>query len=244
MQKRKNWFRIFLVSSVITGLVIVFIDLPLATAMQEKPDTVHMIFAAITDIGKSTFWISAFSIGAIISWLISRSSSIMVVARLYKWMMGYFMFSIGAIIISGLFVNILKVLIGRARPRMYFKEGIIGIHPPGLNSDFQSFPSGHASTVVAITTAFALFLPSWRIPIFMIGTLLALTRVIVNAHYLSDVIVSSVITIFITTLLAEYCEGRKWVFERSKKNILICQKEGRYTAARLRTFLNARSWKK
>lgn len=240
LQERKNWILLFWLTIFVTAIVVVLIDLPLAKAMQKKDDTVHMVFAAVTDIGKSTIWLLGLAFGTLVSWVLARSSSVIGIVRLYRWMAGYLLFSIGAIIISGLFVNIIKVLIGRARPRMYFGEGITGIYPPGLNSDFQSFPSGHASTVVALATALALFFPRWKIRIFTIGVILALTRVVVNAHYLSDVIVSSVITLFITSLLAAYCASRTWVFEHSKKNVLVCQREGRYIARRLRSFLNSR----
>ena len=55
---------------------------------------------------------------------------------------------------SGLAVNLLKGLIGRPRPNMlvYYDLSPFAFDPMSFAGQYSSFPSGHATTVAAITT--------------------------------------------------------------------------------------------
>jgi undecaprenyl-diphosphatase len=88
---------------------------------------------------------------------------------------------------SGILVNLLKLAIGKSRPRLLFEEGRLDFTPFSYGHAVNSFPSGHATTSAAAAVVLALALPRWRWLVLPTGFLLALTRVAIQAHYLSDV---------------------------------------------------------
>lgn len=99
------------------------------------------------------------------------------------------------------FVRITKVLIGRARPDIYIKKGIYGFHGFEWNHHFHSFPSGHTLMIFTLATSLSLAFPRWKTPLFSLATLLALSRVLLTKHYLSDVMGTAAIGIILATIV-------------------------------------------
>lgn len=114
--------------------------------------------------------------------------------------------SVGA---SGLIVNGLKYCIGKTRPRLLFEQGRLDFNPFTYGHEFNSFPSGHATTCAAAATVLALALPRYRALILPLGLALALTRVAIHAHYLSDVCAGFALGIA-CTLVAMRVWRAKW----------------------------------
>ncbi len=56
-----------------------------------------------------------------------------------------------------------------------------------------SFPSGHSVTALSAYVVFALIFPKFRILFIFAGIIIALSRIVVGAHYLSDVIVGGIL---------------------------------------------------
>ncbi len=132
-----------------------------------------------SQIGKSTWYI----VGSIIAYIIWRDRDPLIAkASIYI---------LSTTILSGIAVNIIKVIFGRARPILYIKEHIYGFSWFNLDVVHRSFPSGHSTTAMAVAVAFALLLPKYRIWFISFGLAIALSRVILTEHYLSDVIVGS-----------------------------------------------------
>lgn len=91
-----------------------------------------------------------------------------------------------SVALSGLIANIAKRAIGRARPPLFDAEGAFHFKPFS-GALHESFPSGHATTDGAIAMALAILFPRYRVPILVIGAYFAATRLMVGAHYLSDI---------------------------------------------------------
>jgi len=90
---------------------------------------------------------------------------------------------------STITVNVLKVALRRLRPEVLFTTGYpdLGFRAaPAANSD--SFPSGHVACYLSLFLPVALLFPRWRFPLLLVPTLIGLGRLVLGAHYLSDVL--------------------------------------------------------
>jgi membrane-associated phospholipid phosphatase len=99
--------------------------------------------------------------------------------------------SVPAMIASGLVVRIMKVAFGRPRPRVV-DHGLLE-WGPSLVSGHNSFPSGHAGTAFAFAAVFSAWIPMGR-PFFYAGAVvIALSRIVVDAHFLADVVAGALV---------------------------------------------------
>ncbi len=106
------------------------------------------------------------------------------------------------IAVSGILVDILKVIVGRPRPKLLFSSGTYEFSWIGLSADHWSFPSGHAATAAALATALWCLWPQ-PVLFYVIGAaLIAASRIVMGAHYLSDVIMGAFIGVLATRALA------------------------------------------
>ncbi|MCP5405499.1 MAG: phosphatase PAP2 family protein [Pseudomonadaceae bacterium] len=102
--------------------------------------------------------------------------------------------AIASFALAGLAQLLLKISIGRPRPKETFWNGIDPYtpHPFGLDAGFWSFPSGHSTSSFAIAMVLMAGFPRWRWPILLIATLLAASRFMaLTPHYVGDVIAGS-----------------------------------------------------
>ncbi len=107
-----------------------------------------------------------------------------------------------AIAVSGIIVDLLKVIVGRPRPKLLFATGTYEFSWIGLSADHWSFPSGHAATAAALATALWCLWPQ-PVLFYVIGAaLVAASRVVMGAHYLSDVVMGAFVGVLATRALA------------------------------------------
>lgn len=95
------------------------------------------------------------------------------------------------VVVSGIVVNILKVIFGRYRPRYLVNDGLYGFEWFEFGYRFASFPSGHSATAFGIGVALAYLFPRYGVLHCTFWGLVAFTRVIVGAHFVSDVVAGS-----------------------------------------------------
>jgi membrane-associated phospholipid phosphatase len=108
--------------------------------------------------------------------------------------------------IGGLATQVLKHLGCRARPRLVDGWGVgpggageAGarrgfFHWPCLGErGYDGFPSGHASTAFALVAGLLGRVPGWRRRLVLAAAGVGASRIILNAHFLSDVLVGGLI---------------------------------------------------
>lgn len=105
---------------------------------------------------------------------------------LYNWT-GLAFFLLISAGVSGLVASILKQVIGRARPEHFAELGAFSFHPFAGAASYAGFPSGHATVVGAVTAVLILLYPRARYVVLPGGVWIAVTRIVVGAHYPSDV---------------------------------------------------------
>ncbi len=111
------------------------------------------------------------------------------------------LFVFSSVFASGLVAVMLKVLIGRPRPKVYLHDHIYTPQLLEFHSKFWSMPSGHTTTAFAVAASFSFIWPRYKVLFFLAAILVALSRVALCKHYLSDVIVGAVLGTIVTYLL-------------------------------------------
>jgi membrane-associated phospholipid phosphatase len=85
------------------------------------------------------------------------------------------------------------LLFGRARPRLWLRGEPGGFFHWHWSSDYQSFPSGHTATSVAAAVILGTLLPRWRRGFTAFAVLIAASRLVLDAHFLSDVLAGAMV---------------------------------------------------
>ncbi|ODT79109.1 MAG: hypothetical protein ABS76_21150 [Pelagibacterium sp. SCN 64-44] len=115
----------------------------------------------------------------------------------------------------GLFTNLLKRLIGRGRPTEFDAHGAFSFQNLINDWTFQSFPSGHSATAVALAFVIGFLWPR-LFPLFLaIGLAVAISRVPVGMHYPTDVFAGTMVGMLGAYLVRNFFGRKGWLFEQA-----------------------------
>jgi membrane-associated phospholipid phosphatase len=108
--------------------------------------------------------------------------------------------------ITGLAATILRVLCGRTRPLNHdVAQGFYGLWHDGHwiagQFKFSAFPSGHAATAVGLAAAAWLVHRGWGAVLSIYALAVMWSRIALQAHHLSDVLASMVLSIALAVML-------------------------------------------
>jgi undecaprenyl-diphosphatase len=81
----------------------------------------------------------------------------------------------------------IKKTVGRKRPCFIQPHCWANLLPP----DHFSFPSGHSLTAFAVATSLALFYPQMDVALMFCASSVAVSRIVLGMHFLSDVLAGS-----------------------------------------------------
>ncbi len=112
-------------------------------------------------------------------------------------------FIFSSIALSGIVVNIIKPIVGRVRPNVYFEKAEGGFNPFTISHDFTSFPSGHSATAFALSIALSLLYKRYSYIFVFIACMVAISRVVILRHYPSDILIGSLIGALTSLILYE-----------------------------------------
>ncbi len=113
-----------------------------------------------------------------------------------------------AVASSGLLIDLLKFLFGRARPTKLLTENLYGFYLFETSSRMTSFPSGHSNTAAAVGLVLWYLWPkSWPIGLLLAASVM-LSRVVVLKHYPSDTLAGAYLAVVTTFYLARYFDRR------------------------------------
>jgi undecaprenyl-diphosphatase len=201
---------IFAVAAVVAAILL--IDIPISNAVRGLPLWLVGAFDTFTEFGKSGWFL--FPIGLMLLALAAiappawpRLSRLLIVSLAIR-----LSFVFGAIALPGLFVVVLKYLIGRARPFVEPDGGSFAWAPFGWNAEYASIPSGHGTTAFAAAIAIGAVWPRVRPIIWIYAVLVAASRVVLTAHYPSDVLASAVVGIIGALLVRQTFAVRRLGF--------------------------------
>ncbi|BCD67628.1 phosphatase PAP2 family protein [Nitratiruptor sp. YY09-18] len=179
-------YRLSLIALVVAILSIFFFDYTIADFFHTYH---HKIFKAITAFGDSAPYLI---ISLLLFILYKKSKPLLAKGALFIFL---------SVAISGIITDIIKIIIGRPRPKLYLAHNLTTPEFFKFKASFWSMPSGHTTTAFAVATAFALLFPKYRYFFFFMAFLVGLSRIALDKHYLSDVIVGAIIGVLSTIVL-------------------------------------------
>lgn len=179
----------FLLASVTIALIIAatmaFIDAPLSKLAGALPPIGRSSFKQITEFGRSGWFLYPLGVFVILaaacsSPALGRMANYVLIALVVR--AGFLFLAIG---VPGLIVTVGKRLIGRVRPS---ELGPFAYEPFSWKAAYASLPSGHATTAFAAAVAVGALWPKARPFIWTYAVLIGASRIMVHAHYPSDVL--------------------------------------------------------
>jgi membrane-associated phospholipid phosphatase len=120
-----------------------------------------------------------------------------------------------AIALPGLFVTIVKRLIGRARPYVGSYDDPFAYMPFIWRPEYASMPSGHATNAAAAAVAIGAIWPRTRWVMWVYAAVIMFSRVVVLAHHPSDVIAGALVGVAGALLVRRWFAARRLVFSAS-----------------------------
>ena len=83
--------------------------------------------------------------------------------------------------------RVLKGVVHRLRPEVLFSTGYAGTGLWASGPHNDSFPSSHTAVYCSLFLPLAVVFPRWRVPLLVLPGLIGIGRLVLGAHYLSDV---------------------------------------------------------
>jgi undecaprenyl-diphosphatase len=171
------------------------------------------VFDQITDFGRSGWFLIPFGfvllvLAALLSPALPRMTQGVIAALAVRF--GFLFLAVGA---PGLFVTIVKRLIGRARPFVGGHDDPFAYLPFVWRPEYASMPSGHAAAAVSAAVAIGAIWPRARLVMWIYAATIMASRVIVMAHHPSDVIAGALVGGLGALMVRHWFAARRLGFE-------------------------------
>ena len=196
----------------VIGTTMVMVDAPAIPGVGHLPLWLIAWFDRVTDLGRSSWFLTPIalvllSMAALASPTLSVTSQRVLAAIAIR--LG-FLFS--AIALPGLVVTVLKRLVGRARPLVGGGVDPFLYLPFGWNVEYASLPSGHATDAFAAAMAIGALWPKVRPWMWTYAIIIAASRVVLTAHFPSDVLAGAAIGVAGVLLVRAWFASRGLAF--------------------------------
>jgi membrane-associated phospholipid phosphatase len=188
---------------------MVLVDGVAIAQVRRLPPWLIAAFLKISDFGRSGWFLWPIGLvllafAALMRPAIGRITNLVgatIVVRL-----GFIFLAIG---IPGLIVAIVKRLIGRVRPS---DLGPFHYVPFAWRPDYASLPSGHSTAAFAAAVAVGAVWPRARPAMWIYAILIAASRVVIAAHYPSDVLAGAFVGVSSALLIRRWFARRRLGF--------------------------------
>jgi dolichol-phosphate mannosyltransferase len=182
------------------------IDIPIAKAAGDLPDSTKRIGEWMSETAKFPYIAAICALIYIIAYRLNKNQW-----RQWAWL------TFLAGLTGGGLVNLFKIIFGRIRPIKALAEDVYGFELFRFGYDYASFPSGHSAIMGVCIGMLLVIKPRvWPIWILLFGAI-AFSRVIVQAHYVGDIVAGLYVGLCSAGLIVGIANRRgKWPAARAK----------------------------
>jgi membrane-associated phospholipid phosphatase len=189
-----------------------FVDTAASDWARQLPPWFIAAFEQITNFGLSGWFLVPFGfvllgLAVVTSPVLSRLTQGVLASLAVRF--GFLFLASGA---PGLFVTIVKRLIGRARPYVGSHDDPFAYMPFVWRPEYASMPSGHATTAASAAIAIGAIWPRARGVMWLYALIIMVSRVVVLAHHPSDVIAGAIVGAAGAFLVRRWFAARRLVF--------------------------------
>ena len=207
----------FILLFLLALFVLLQFDETITRRLTSLPDSVMRFFELLARMGESDWML----IPTLLVWALCLSSTLLPLTYSLRWklrsigaMSGFIFVSVA---LPGALAAFLKVAIGRARPIMLESHGTFHFTPFAGDWRFAGFPSGHATTALALAWAL-FFLFGKRANIAFVGAaLIVVSRIVDSAHFATDVFAGTLLGSIGAILVHYWFSSQGWIFESKEK---------------------------
>jgi len=187
------------------------IDLPITQLVASLDNSIRAPFKIITRAGNSDWILIPSLIGLIVGFILLKVKIILTTKLKAKQLFIISSYIFASVAIPGIVANLIKRLVGRARPMNVEELGAFSFDPIINGWTFQSFPSGDATTIFALFVALAFLMPKLKY-LFLFGAILVgLSRIMVGVHFPSDVFGGILLGTFGAYAVRNYFIKKGWL---------------------------------
>jgi membrane-associated phospholipid phosphatase len=183
-----DWIGWVVLAASLTVYIALTLDVVAVRAPAQAPRWMWNMAQWTSDIGASGWYLAPAALFLLVANLTDWSS----LTRRKLWLLynrtQLAFFVLVAVGLPGLFITLLKHVVGRARPEHFSELGAFSFNHHFMGTAFASFPSGHGTTVGSLAAILIVLCPRTRHLVIPLAIWLAGTRILTSSHYLSDIV--------------------------------------------------------
>jgi len=178
-----------------------FLDKPVALYFQPHEGWLYNVSDKLTVLGYPGCYIALFVVLSLLGYFFFKKTRLL----------GRSLLILAALISTAIVQNVLKVILGRARPMMLFDEGVFGFKFFQTTNDMWSVPSGLITTGTALLIGLSFVFPRYYLAFLAVLLVMSFSRLVVTVHYVSDTMATMYIMAMVVIWLADLCKKRQWL---------------------------------
>jgi len=198
--------------AVVTGLMtlasivlMLTLDRPIAELIHQYTRRGDQQFwRSVSRIGESWFYVAFFVFLYLGGRALFLWSAPQPAARVYAGIARAGLFGLASYALSGAIVHSLKYVLGRFRPKHLIGQGDYGFAVLAGDPSYNSFPSGHAQSAFTAACVLSVLFPKAAWAFLSLAVLVAASRVLGGAHFVSDVLFGSYVGIVSVLLIRRH----------------------------------------
>lgn len=199
----RNTFLSMVLAAILYGVLYYFVDIPVANMVKNLPgSTLFNINRVLTQTANLRIWTAFLMLG-------------LIGAAFYEYQYGSrpgckaLLYVILSILIASFIGDCLKYFLGRYRPQMLYEQGLYGFQFLSMQWEASSTPSGHTLRIFSLMTALGFLYKPYRVYFYAFALLVGISRVILHAHFPSDIVFGAYVGILSAVWVRWYMFYRK-----------------------------------